>query len=238
MPSTDTTSQLLPYPREVHGALVRHPGAIALPTLGDELRQGIAIFLVGWKTILFTTLAAIILVIAYIWTTHPLYSAQADILIDPRQKQILSGAVTPTGLGSSALGADTLLLDSQIQVIESQSVLGQVLREEGLINDPEFVGTGTSSGASPLGMLKNLLKAIVYGPNGSPPPLSPYDSAMQTLHKRLTVERADNTYVISITMLSTDPQKAARIANRIAEVYVEVTSKAVAESTGRSRRHA
>lgn len=232
MPSTDTTSQLLPYPREIPGTLVPRPGATALPTLGDELRQGMAIFLVGWKTILFTTVAAIILVIGYIWITQPLYSARADILIDPRQKQILSGAVTPTGLGSSALGADTLLLDSQIQVIESQSVLGRILREEDLVNDPEFVGTASSSSTSPLGRLKNLAKSIVYGPQGSPPPLSPHDAAMKTLRKRLTVERADNTYVISISMLSTDPEKAARIANRIAEVYVEVTSEAVAESTG------
>jgi uncharacterized protein involved in exopolysaccharide biosynthesis len=230
--SPDTTSQLLPYPREIPGALVRHPGATAVPTLGDELRQGIAIFLVGWKTILLTTLAAVILVIAYIWTTQPLYRAQADILIDPRQRQIMSGAVTPTGLGSSALGADTLLLDSQVEVIESQSVLDRVLREEDLIDDPEFGGTAGPSGAGPLGMLKNLAKSVVYGPNGSPPPLSPYDSAMKALRKRLTVGRANNTYVISIAMLSADPDKAARIANRIAEVYVDVTSEAVAQSTG------
>ena len=76
------------------------------------------------------------------------------------------------------------------------------------------------------------VKSVIYGPNGARPPISAYDQALKKLDQLLTVKRVSNTYVISISMLSTDPEKAARIANQVAAVYVEETSQAVAESTG------
>ena len=63
-------------------------------------------------------------VLGYIWTTTPLYDASVEILIDPRQRQTVESEITPTGLGSSAAGADTLLLESQVEVLTKGGPLG------------------------------------------------------------------------------------------------------------------
>uniref|UniRef100_UPI001954116A Wzz/FepE/Etk N-terminal domain-containing protein n=1 Tax=Klebsiella aerogenes TaxID=548 RepID=UPI001954116A len=54
----------------------------------------------------------------------PLYLSKTQLLIDPRAKRVLQTEVVPTGLGSSSQGDDTLLVDSQVEIIGSDAVLG------------------------------------------------------------------------------------------------------------------
>ena len=167
--------------------------------------------------------------LAFIWLTPPLYSARAELLIDPRQKRTIENEVSPTGLGSSAVGADTLLLDSQIAVMRSQAVIARLIREDGLVQDPEFAGVDRTS---LLARVKSLAKGVVYGPQSQHwNTLSDFDRANANLRERLSVERQRNTYVIAITMLSESPQKAARIANRVADIYIEQSNSTAANST-------
>lgn len=199
------------------------------PTIGEELREVFGVLRRSILLILAVTAVAVLMALAFIWVTPPLYSAKVELLIDPRQKQTLADEISPTGLGSSAVGADTLLLDSQLEVISSQSVLERLMREQDLLKDPEFVGVPSSPMVA---MAKSAIKTVIYGPHEATwVQTSPYDRAMKKLRRSLGIDRERNTYVIAITMRSQEAEKAARIANRLAEIYIESTNNAASSTT-------
>lgn len=168
--------------------------------------------------------SVVLLALLYIWSTTPLYSSTTELLIDPRRKQVVEAEIFPSGLGSSAVGGDTLLLDSQIEVLNSQSVIDRLIRDERLMEDREFF-SGNSTGA--ILILKNLVKTVIYGPNkASRRSASAYDKTNKLLRKRVSVQRRRNTYVISIDVLTSNPDKSARLANSLARIYIEETNSA------------
>ena len=197
--------------------------------IAEEIRQVFRALADRRRLIAMTVLITMALVILYIWTTTPLYSARVEILIDPRQRQTVDSEIAPTGLGSSAAGADTLLLESQVEVLKSQKVIGELIRYEDLTADPEFAGSGSSELAE---LIKAIPKAVIYGPQESMwRKTSAYDKTMAKLRKRVSVERQRNTYVIGVTMQSKDPAKAAHMANRIAQIYISEVNAAASNTT-------
>lgn len=199
------------------------------PSIGDELRSIFYALTSRTRLITVTTAITLVLAVAYIWLAPPLYRATTEILIDPRSKRLIQSEVVPTGLGSSALGADTLLVDSQVEIILSRSVLGQLITRLDLTRDGEFGGGRNTSW---IGQLAGAAKAVVRGPRAfNLNPRSPYDAAMKNLTEGLKVERKGNTYVVLISMASKDPEKAAKIANTIAAIYVDEKKKAAQSTT-------
>ncbi len=187
-------------------------------SLGNEIRLVARALFSRIFLIIGTTLVALLLCVMFLWLTEPLFGSTAEILIDPRSKQLLDREVAPTGLGSSSLGPDTLLLDSQIEVIQSLSVLEKVIAKHALADDPEF---GKSSPNGLTASVANALRWIVRGPQAADmPEETPFDRALRKLQGGLRVDRKGNTYVVAITVRSPDRFKAAAIANSISEIYV------------------
>ena len=134
--------------------------------------------------------------------------------------------VVPTGLGSSSLGSDSGLVDSQVQLLSSRTLLTTVIQKEGL------EAQAGPSRASLTGSISGLLKSLLYGPNradfeGS----TPFDRALSQLQSSLKIERLGNTYVLRVTVSSGSPQRAADIANSIAATYVEQGQDAINQET-------
>lgn len=196
----------------------------SLPSAGVELRLVARALFSRWKSILTVTMVSILLCMSYLWSADMLYSSTAEILIDPRPKQLLEKDVAPTGLGSSALGPDTLLLDSQIEVIRSSSVLDKVVAKHKLVSDPLYGETKPSAVMDAIGPVA---KWIVRGPQASSlPDETPFDRASRRLRSGLRVERKSNTYVVSITVRSLDRFQAADIANSISSIFVNESNAA------------
>jgi polysaccharide biosynthesis transport protein len=155
------------------------------------------------------TIGALIIVFAL----PPRYTATAQILLDVKGLRVLQSDLT----ARAEQPRDTQLADaeSQLQVVSSGGVLTAVVEREKLQDDPEF-------GAAPPGLLSSL-----FGMFGSHAEESPTAKAVRILAKRLVTKRPDKTFVIDLSVWSVDPDKAARIANAIASVYLEqeLTSK-------------
>ena len=109
----------------------------------EEIRRILLILLKKLHIIVLVTIGTVALMILYIWFASVLYSSRVDILLDPRQRQTVDSEVTPTGLGTSAAGADTLLLESQVEILRSQTIIDALIHSEGLTSDSEFVRSGT-----------------------------------------------------------------------------------------------
>ena len=188
-------------------------------TLSDDLRGLISVYARRWRLILTTIVFFLVLGVGYIWLATPQYMSSVDIFIDPRERNLLNLGVAPSGLGSSSQGADTALVESQISILESRWVLDRLIRQENLETNAEF-GAATSEGLSAL--LRSWAKTIVYGPNvQSYDSMSPFDRALLKLDKSLKVKRVGQTYVINVAMTTRSPDLSSRLANALAQIYLD-----------------
>ena len=199
-------------------------------TIAADIRGVFRILKANAIVAVLTAVTVMVLVVLYIWTATPLYRSHVDILIDPREKRTLDSGIAPTGLGSSAAGPDTLLLDSQIRLIESKNVVDKLILSENLVEDSEFVGSQSSFW--PVDLAKTLVKMVVYGPQEELwRPMNAYDEVVKKLDKRMQVSRLVNTYVVRIAFFSKNPDKAARLARRMSEIYIEEINSSAASAT-------
>lgn len=159
--------------------------------------------------------ASVIMCLTYLHLATPLYTANTEIFIDPRQKKITGVEVVPSGLGNSALGADTALVESQVAIMKSESVTDALIAALHLDKDREFAG---DSGNSLVNLAANSMRFLLYG-DVETYQRSPHDKAKRKLAKRLDIERLGNTYVVRIQARSEDPRKAAMLTNLLAEIY-------------------
>ncbi len=138
-----------------------------------------------------------------------LYESSASILVEPRSNAFmrLSNEQTPT-MSSSDAG----VVSSQIELIKSRDTLLGVIKQLDLRSVPEFNG-GAGGGFNPLAVVGQLL-------GRSATPVSVDEVVLGTLYDRLTVAQERDSRLISVRVQSTDPQRAADIANAIANAHV------------------
>jgi uncharacterized protein involved in exopolysaccharide biosynthesis len=115
------------------------------------------------------------------------------------------------------------LLESQIRIVRSESVLRGVIGRLNLERDPEFVGER--------GIFSPLRDLI-----SSPPTEDARTRALRSLQRAVQVDRASRSYVIVVNASSEDPNKAARIADTIAAVYLDEEVRARADAARRVGR--
>lgn len=135
------------------------------------------------------------------------YTASTSILLDPRLGKTVGADPTVPGFV-----ADSSAIDSQIKLLTSQTVLGRVAASLHLETDPEFSGSKFS---------------VMRFLGLSPPPSSGAD--LKALESAITIKRPERTYLVEIQASAATPEKAAAIANSIADAYNEdqVSSRVV-----------
>lgn len=147
---------------------------------------------------------------AFVYTsiTPNRYTATAVLLVDPRQQTVLD---TNDVLGG--IGADSTAVESQIALLRSAAVSNALLREFAVASDPEYnkETAYVTSIVSPVDA--NEPRLVSMSDVG-------FNKAIAAFEKNLAVERRENTYILDVKFTSTDPVKAARIANAIADGYL------------------
>ncbi len=179
-------------------------------------------------------LAAVALMALIIAQATPLYKASSRIILDTRTFKTVNTESALSGLDTLNIGA----IQSELEVIQSEFLIGRVVDRLGLATNPEFNGT------KPPGFLDTTLAPIrelwhsgiasLLAPT-PPPSKAPAPQARQvrtddsdpgrraaigTVSSHLSVTLLGRTFVILITVESTDGTMSARIANAIAEVYL------------------
>jgi polysaccharide biosynthesis transport protein len=184
-----------------------------------------------WWWIALATAAMLTAALLFLMFVTPRYVATAQILIDPRAKRIVEGAVVPGGYGSSASGADTLLVDSQVELIQSSAVIKKIVEAEKLQQDEEFALPRGNGGLRIL--LRNSIGRLLFGNAREAPAASDIvdNTVWRFTDKHLRVRRLGNTYVINVSVMSQDPAKAARLANAVALAYITDQVRATGDTT-------
>ena len=188
----------------------------------------------GWRFPVVGCLIGITLAASYIIFTPTLYKSSARILLDKSVNRYLqtNKIIDEPIFDDTAIG-------SQIYIVSSESIVVPVVRSMNLAHDSEFVGPPKGNSGE-ISKLKEIAKQSIgwvkqsigwtSGTTLDPDTLLER-TAVEHFYRRLTVYREDVANVINVTFASEDPNKAANIANAVAETYIATTLEAKLHST-------
>ena len=175
-----------------------------LPALGAALWKK------RWRILIPTLLAALGAFVVVQMIT-PKYFSEARVYVEGRQNVYLRPDADKITTDPTV---DDEVVASQAQIILSRDVAQQVISELKLGDLPEF--DPTLSGAS---LFKTVLG--LFGLAKDPLNMTHEERVMNSYYDRLTVSPLEKSRVINIDFLSQDPELAARVANAIADAYLE-----------------
>jgi polysaccharide biosynthesis transport protein len=153
----------------------------------------------------------------YLAVARPSYSATAQVLIDTKRSD------SP---GAQFAVVDTAVVESQIETIKTDKIAVAVIKKLALDEDPEFIVPGRA-----MRLLSMIGLVQLERPTTEQGRLR---AAMEKFKRALTVARIGPSYLANIVFSSVDPDKSARIANEIADAYIEDQLSARALSAERA----
>jgi succinoglycan biosynthesis transport protein ExoP len=184
---------------------------------------------IGVACLLIMALAAV-----YLFTTPPSFTAFAKLMIDSRKvqpfQQQMIGDISP----------ESWSVDSQVEVLQSENVALAVIKELHLTEDPEFIAPDDGLFSTIKGLVLNpsTIMGLVlnpFGPSeGQPSEFALTRAAIGRLQSHLVISRAGLTYVMNIGFRSHNPQRAAQVANAVAEAYINDQLDAKYQATRRA----
>jgi succinoglycan biosynthesis transport protein ExoP len=172
-----------------------------------------------WPTIVGAMIIAIACAVVYLLVAQPRYLANANLLLDTRKLQLFQQQSV-----LSEISFDTPAVESQIELLKSESIAASVVDDLKLTNDPEFTG-GVQGffGSLSSAVLKLVDSSSSDDAAGASKVMSQEQltrAAIGYLRSNLQIRRIGMTYVIEIGFNSLDAGKAARIANAVGEAYI------------------
>lgn len=180
--------------------------------------------------------AVIFGLIAYLtFTQTPTYVSRATVIVDSKQTNVIDlGAVM------SGVALNTAVIDTEVRVMGSKSLLAKVAKKQNLAEEAEF--NPTLRPPKKPGLVSRIRSMVGLG--GSKPAEPPRELAeeeideivLNNLMGKVQVSRVGTTYLMEVQATSTSPEMAARLANAVAEQYGIEQLEAKLEATERATR--
>ncbi|TPI24038.1 ATPase [Mesorhizobium sp. B3-2-1] len=191
--------------------------------------------------------AALLVAWFYNSTTDPVFTASAQILIEPKVPQHLQEG------GEVNLSLDTAQVESQIAVMQSEKIAAMVIEQLKLVEDPKFnrphapilpeafrkikMVLADALGAQKSARLTSLWEYFGLGMPEPPTSLTDFQKfrhTMSSFRDGLDIRRVGVSYAIDISFTSVDPEGASNIANATADAFVheQIETKADAAREG------
>ncbi len=176
-----------------------------------------------WLIVL-SFLSVFVLVAYMTFTQTPMYKASAIVQLDTEQQNVID-------LGSvlSGLVASTAVIDTEVMVMKSKSLLTKVAIKQNLVEEPEFNPALIESKPSMMDGVKKQVKNLL-GMNTEV--VDPFEGmsldereavvlerAVKILSSRVNVERVGTTYLIKAEVTTMSPEMSARLANAVTDQY-------------------
>ncbi|MGV6800880.1 MAG: GumC family protein [bacterium] len=184
---------------------------IDLPLLWAVFRRRLGLFIGGLLTVL-------LLVVLVTFQMTPLYQAEALVKLNTNEMNVsgLEGMIP-------GFSGDSSLVDTEVELISSRRLAERVTEKMDLYDDPEF--NTSLKPPSNLGKVKNFLTSLF--PSQVDQQLDEaaqlqimQEKTVDRVMGRLQAERVGLTYIISVRFESEEPEKASKIANMFAELYL------------------
>ncbi len=191
-----------------------------------------------WKFIASITGLVLLIGTVLLLRQTPLYTATSNVLLD-RQREKAPGVEAIL----TDVNLDFAMVESQMAIIRSTVFLRRVVEKEHLASDPEFGTRAAAQGSSIFGFFSSFWSPS--SPQTATNETKPNDAetvklggaqdyiesaeqsiprqiqnSVERLKSAVSVSRAGQGYVLAISVTSTDPQRAARLANAVADAFL------------------
>lgn len=181
----------------MHDIAERHGGAMGQESAGDDV--GVGEIFAALRRRIWVLLGIVVPVLAVtaglLSLLTPRYTAELLIMIEAADNQRFVSLDSVV----AGLSGDEQSVQSEAHVLRSRALAERVVQRLGLAQDPEF-SEGLDPALSPAVRLSAILERYL---------------------DRLEVAPLDNSRVIAVRFSSRDPEKAARIANALADEYLQ-----------------
>jgi capsular exopolysaccharide synthesis family protein len=148
-----------------------------------------------WPFVVLSMIVATVVAFVYTYRQAKVYEATCQVIIEPMAPQILPGSKDVVELGTGTFWANKEFYETQYRIIQSTSVGQRTAEKLGLQYDPDYAG--------------------VVGPTHD------LVSLGRALATQISVKPLKDSRLALITATDTKPQRAALIANTIADTYIE-----------------
>lgn len=194
-----------------------------LPTTEMSMRDFVRI-LNRWRPlIILIVLLGTGIAVAIGLSQTPLYTAETTLLLDTRKTQVIDIQAVMSGLPP-----DFAAIRSELDILSSSELAKRVVERGGLLTDPEFAPS-TMKGSPNASVLSRWLPEYLSVRLGLEQPSDDTDSDPQTkldqvieiYHRHLHILNDNRSYTIRVQFDSISPDKAARIANLTAQIYID-----------------
>jgi polysaccharide biosynthesis transport protein len=159
----------------------------------------------------------------------PQYKAVTTVLVDSRKTQVLKDGGVIGGPGT-----ESAAIESEAEAIKSPTTLRKVAEDLHLDQDPEFIGSRGVVGWAKWMLISPFTS--FFGSQHDAASADPLATATEALQKKVQASRLNLTYVIELSVWSKSSEKAANLANKIAEVYLAEQIEAKNATTRQATR--
>lgn len=158
--------------------------------------------------ILSVIVAGVVLTTAVTFALTPKYTATAKILIDTSSKDLLNPDERVTSSNT-----DNARVESEVEILDTANVKIQVIHDQNLVSDSEF--------GVKLGLTDRILTRLNLKDPRSASGQEALSVVLKSLNNAVSVRREGLTYIISASVTSESPEKAARLANALVDAYIQ-----------------
>lgn len=170
----------------------------------------------NWLLIAVITIAVLVATALLYLSKNPTYLATAQLMVE----RVPDDPLAPANRDQPVIPADSPTVDTAVAVIQSPALLGRVVDQLRLIENPEF----------------NPDLAETAARSGPAAPRAARDRAIRILSGQLDVERQGVSYAIDVHVASHDPETAARVANSVMASYIDGQREGRTGTTERAAR--
>ncbi|MEO0466078.1 MAG: polysaccharide biosynthesis tyrosine autokinase [Pseudomonadota bacterium] len=218
------------------GAMVPgQEGGLDLKAIFTAVRKrfllAVTVFLITFAAVAFYTLQQ-----------TPIYQSKTRLMLDTQQSNVFD-----LGSAFSGLAPNTAVIDTELEVIQSETMLTKVVDQLDLTRHAEYNYTmqEPSGFSKTVDDAKSFVKALIPGVGGGEdgdvgPPMTPEEEqqaihayAVWKLQRAIGVNRLGPTYIIDIRATAESPELAAEIANGVADQYIVEQLEAKLEAVRR-----
>ena len=151
----------------------------------------------------------------------PTYRAAVSLMLLPEEPRVIDlESVLP------ALGRDAQVVNTQAEVLRSRVLVGRLVDTLELTRDAEFnPALRATAPAAPAALAAGLRERLegwlgAPGPTAAAPPPDPRARTIEHVRAALDIAVAPETLVLTVAVTTRAPDKSARIANSLADLYL------------------
>ena len=118
----------------------------------------------------------------------------------------------------TGLSSEQSSLNTEVEVLRSRGLIGDLVDDLNLTEDPEFNPALTPA---PRISLSRLVALIRPDDGAAPDPDAIRDDVVDNVIEAISVSNVRQTFVFRISVVTRDRRKSAQMANRLAELYID-----------------